>query len=57
VPLPEQALILELLFQFTTPQVPPDIEEITFPHLLELAQAAEKYVVHSAIRICIMKMK
>ncbi|KAK7436173.1 hypothetical protein VKT23_019250 [Stygiomarasmius scandens] len=49
--------ILEPLFQFTSPRNQPDLEDLNFKTLMELAEAAEKYVVYSAIRTCVMKMK
>ncbi|THV04796.1 hypothetical protein K435DRAFT_746628 [Dendrothele bispora CBS 962.96] len=55
--LQEKSDVLELLFGFTRPQVPPTLEDIKFPLLIRLAEAAEKYVVYSAIAICMMKMK
>ncbi|THU78391.1 hypothetical protein K435DRAFT_973553 [Dendrothele bispora CBS 962.96] len=38
-------------------RIPPTLEDIRFPLLMRLAEAAEKYVVYSAIAICMMKMK
>ncbi|KAF5351421.1 hypothetical protein D9758_013502 [Tetrapyrgos nigripes] len=46
VSLPEKSSVLELLFQFTYPQMPPDLDDLEFPALMELAAAAEKYFVH-----------
>ncbi|KAK7436172.1 hypothetical protein VKT23_019249 [Stygiomarasmius scandens] len=57
VPLVENSVILELLFQFTSHKNQPDLEDLDFETLMELAEVAEKYVVYSAIRNCVMKMK
>ncbi|KAK7436174.1 hypothetical protein VKT23_019250 [Stygiomarasmius scandens] len=57
IPLTEKSAILEPLFQFTSPRNQPDLEDLNFKTLMELAEAAEKYVVYSAIRTCVMKMK
>ncbi|KAF5353134.1 hypothetical protein D9758_008778 [Tetrapyrgos nigripes] len=58
VPLAEKASTLELLFQFTQRNTPlPDLDDVNFKQLMDLAEAAEKYVVHSAIRVCVMRMK
>ncbi|KAF5343290.1 hypothetical protein D9758_016492 [Tetrapyrgos nigripes] len=57
VPLTETASTLDLLFQFTSPETPPDIGDVDFEDVLALAEAAEKYIVHSAIRICVMRLR
>ncbi|KAK7462726.1 hypothetical protein VKT23_007313 [Stygiomarasmius scandens] len=57
VSLAEKSDVLELLFQFTCPRVPPNLDGIGFSLVLEVAEAAEKYVVYNAITICTMRMK
>ncbi|KAF5351423.1 hypothetical protein D9758_013500 [Tetrapyrgos nigripes] len=56
VPLTESSNILELLFQFTYPQMPPDLAELEFPELMELAEAAEKYLIHHGRQFCLMRI-
>lgn len=56
VALPENGDTLDLLFQFMSPQRQPDLSEIMFKQLAELAEAAEKYQVFSAMTICNVHM-
>ncbi|KAG5637536.1 hypothetical protein H0H81_004232 [Sphagnurus paluster] len=57
VPLTENALTLELLFQFVYPQRHPRLDNTPFEELSLLAEAAEKYEVYSAMNICSVRMK
>ncbi|KAF7978055.1 hypothetical protein HWV62_1685 [Athelia sp. TMB] len=52
VPLSETGGTLELLFQFMYPQRQPDLVNMDFEQLAELAEAAEKYQVFAAMAIC-----
>ncbi|KAF8152763.1 hypothetical protein K438DRAFT_2026812 [Mycena galopus ATCC 62051] len=55
VHLTETAEVLDLLFQFMYRR--PDLEALEFKTLANLAEAAEKYVVYSALTICRTKMR
>ncbi|KAJ7778595.1 hypothetical protein DFH07DRAFT_1056036 [Mycena maculata] len=57
VPLPEPSATLELLFQYIYPRRHPALDEIVFPDLAALAEAAEKYQVFSAMNICRIRMR
>ncbi|KAF5328144.1 hypothetical protein D9758_016714 [Tetrapyrgos nigripes] len=57
VPLSETSNVLELLFQFTYPQMPPDLDNLEFPELMEVAEAAEKYFVHHARKLCLYPLE
>jgi len=57
VPLSEESCTLELLFQYMYRQPQPDITELPFKQLSQLAEAAEKYRVFSAMEICRVMMK
>ena len=57
IQLPEKSVILDLLFQFCYPMRHPELNDLTFDTLSELAEAAEKYKVFSAISICKIGMK
>ena len=57
VQLPEKYVILDLLFQFCYPERHPELNDLDFDILAELAEAAEKYKVFSAISICKIAMK
>ncbi|KAK7464228.1 hypothetical protein VKT23_006394 [Stygiomarasmius scandens] len=57
VPLAEESSVLELLFQFVYPRMPPDLESVEFPALMSLAEAAEKYFVHHARKFCLMRIR
>lgn len=48
---------MELLFRFMYPQRQPDLESIEFETLKDLAAAADKYEVYSAIQTCKMAMR
>ncbi|KAJ7928735.1 hypothetical protein B0H13DRAFT_2181996 [Mycena leptocephala] len=51
VDLTEPAATLDLLFQYMYPQRQPDLNEVELPLLANLAEAAEKYQVYSAMDI------
>lgn len=55
--LSEDSSILDCLFKFLGGQQPPNLDDIVFSILLPLAEAAEKYQVHSAITICQLKFR
>ncbi|KAJ7434053.1 hypothetical protein B0H11DRAFT_741282 [Mycena galericulata] len=57
VRLPETSEVLDLLFQFMYPQPQPDLTALEFQTFADLAEAAEKYMVFSALTLCHMKMK
>ena len=54
---PEKSVILDLLFQFCYPMRHPELNDLKFGILADLAEAAEKYKVFSAISICKIAMK
>jgi hypothetical protein len=55
--LAETALTLELLFQFCYPDYHPDVEKLEFTEFTDLAEAAEKHQVFSAMNICKIRMR
>jgi hypothetical protein len=57
VPLTEKSRTLELLFQFTYHRMPPDLRELDFKDLMDLAEAAEKYLIQYARAICVLCMR
>lgn len=57
VPLTEPAEVLDLLFQHMYPQPQPDLRKIKFEVLAQVAEAAEKYQVYSAMQICRIRME
>ena len=57
IQLPEKSVILDLLFQFCYPERQPELNDLAFDILAELAEAAEKYKVFSATSICRIGMK
>ncbi|THU78185.1 hypothetical protein K435DRAFT_769590 [Dendrothele bispora CBS 962.96] len=57
VPLTETSSTLELLFQYTYHQMPPDLDNLNFQDLMNLAEAAEKYVIHYARKSCLTQIK
>ncbi|THU83694.1 hypothetical protein K435DRAFT_784083 [Dendrothele bispora CBS 962.96] len=57
VPLTEASSTLELLFQYTYHQMPPDLDNLSFQDLMDLAEAAEKYVLHYARKSCLTQIK
>ncbi|KAF8218699.1 hypothetical protein L208DRAFT_1473248, partial [Tricholoma matsutake] len=57
VQLPEKSLILNMLFQFCHSDPHPELNDLTFDTLAELAKAAENYKVFSAISVCKISMK
>ena len=56
VHLDKSSTVLDLLLQFMYHQCQPDLGEINFQMLAELAEAAEKYEVYSAMTVCSMHM-
>ncbi|KAJ7744594.1 hypothetical protein B0H16DRAFT_1889566 [Mycena metata] len=56
VELSESSDTLELLFQFMYPQPQPDLQALEFSTFADLAEAAEKYEVYSALTLCRMRM-
>ncbi|KAJ6477060.1 hypothetical protein C8R45DRAFT_1008677 [Mycena sanguinolenta] len=57
VPLSETADVLDLLFQYMYRQPQPNLRNVEFSTVAGLAEAAEKYVVYSALEWCRMRMK
>ncbi|KAJ7663144.1 hypothetical protein DFH06DRAFT_1189451 [Mycena polygramma] len=57
VPLTEDAITLELLFQFMYPQRHPALDTTPFEVLGPLAEAAEKYQVFPAMNICHIRLR
>lgn len=57
VELTEAADVLELLFQFIYPRRQPDLLNIEFVLLAEIAEAAEKYEVYAAMNTCHSRMR
>ncbi|KAJ7496463.1 hypothetical protein FB451DRAFT_1019366 [Mycena latifolia] len=57
VHLSESSDVLDLLFQYMYRQPQPDLEAVEFRIFAGLAEAAEKYGVHSALGWCRAKMK
>ncbi|KZP08006.1 hypothetical protein FIBSPDRAFT_939222 [Athelia psychrophila] len=57
VPLSEHSSVLELLLQYMYRQPQPDLKAVEFEKLADLAEAAEKYQVFSAIAICNVFMR
>ncbi|KZP14837.1 hypothetical protein FIBSPDRAFT_101663 [Athelia psychrophila] len=56
VSLTEDGDTLEMLFQYMYPERNPDPKDIDFKHLSDLAEAAEKYQVYTAMLICNVRM-
>ncbi|KAG6824985.1 hypothetical protein H0H92_005184, partial [Tricholoma furcatifolium] len=56
VDLDEHSDILAKLFQFVYPKEHPDLEDIEFARLRDLAAAAEKYRVYAAMNVCKIRM-
>lgn len=57
VELSETYDVLQLLLQFMRKQRQPDIKNIEFRLLADLAEAAEKYEVYAAIQLCHIYMR
>ena len=55
--LTEPSEVLEILFQFIYPRRHPEIEELEFPLLAAVAEAAEKYEVFSGMSECKTRMR
>jgi len=56
VELSETADVLEILFQFIYPQPQPDLRTMDFKTFSALAEAAEKYMLYSALTLCRLTM-
>ena len=52
VPMLEHSEVLDLLFQFMYPERQPNLRKVSFRVLADLAEAAEKFEVYSAIATC-----
>ncbi|KAJ7496459.1 hypothetical protein FB451DRAFT_1207856 [Mycena latifolia] len=57
VHLSESSDVLDLLFQYMYRQPQPNLEAVDFPIVAGVAEAAEKYMVYSALPACRTKMK
>ncbi|KAF8650290.1 hypothetical protein AX16_005318 [Volvariella volvacea WC 439] len=57
VHLTESGATLEMLFQFVYSRQQPDWEALEFSKLQDLAEAVEKYEIHTAMYLCKMLMK
>lgn len=56
-PLTEPAAVLAILFGFVHPKRFPDVEDLAFSSLAEVAEAAEKYEAFAAIELCRLQMR
>jgi hypothetical protein len=54
--LTEPAPILEILFQFLYPKKHPDLKDLKFNILAQVAEAVEKYEVFSAMTLCEIRL-
>ncbi|KAK7445133.1 hypothetical protein VKT23_015001 [Stygiomarasmius scandens] len=57
IPLTESSATLKLLFKFVHPKDQPDLWDLEFSALMDLANAAEKYIVYNAINVCQIRMR
>ncbi|KAK7445136.1 hypothetical protein VKT23_015004 [Stygiomarasmius scandens] len=57
ISLTESSATLDLLFQFVYPKDQPDLSDLEFSALMDLAKAAEKYIVYNAINVCQLRMR
>jgi len=57
VDLTEDSAVLDLLFQFMYRRPQPDLHALEFKTFAGLAEAAEKYVMYSALTLCRLKME
>ncbi|KAJ6477015.1 hypothetical protein C8R45DRAFT_833661, partial [Mycena sanguinolenta] len=57
VHLQESSDVLDLLFQYTYRQPQPDLRPLEFPVLMGLAEAAEKYVIYSALPAVMIRIQ
>jgi len=57
VQLSESSAVLDLLLQYIYRQRQPDLDDIDFGTLAELAEAVEKYEIYSAMKVCSMHMR
>lgn len=55
--LSEDAATLEILFRFVYPREHPELDDIKFDLLLKVAEAAQKYLVFSALNICYVRLR
>lgn len=55
--LTETSSVLELMFQYMYLQPQPDLREVEWTVMKELAEAAEKYEIYSAIGVCSHRMR
>ncbi|THU85485.1 hypothetical protein K435DRAFT_732268 [Dendrothele bispora CBS 962.96] len=57
VSLPETSFVLDVLFRFVYPKLQPDLFDIEdFGQLMDVARAAEKYIVYNAISACQLRL-
>ncbi|KAG6848355.1 hypothetical protein H0H93_000920 [Arthromyces matolae] len=57
VPLTEDSATLERLFQFIYPQPQPELDDLDFGDLAQLAEAAEKYRVFPTMNLCTIRLQ
>jgi hypothetical protein len=57
VDLTETAAVLHLLLQYIYPQAPPKLEDVDINSLIGLAEAARKYLFHSVVETCEIRLK
>lgn len=57
VQLTESSVVLEALFRFAYPVTQPDLEDVSFEVIAAVAEAAEKYIVFSAMNFCRLRMR
>ena len=57
VPLSESSKVLAVLFAFIYPKRHPDLEDMGFEDVSEVAEAAEKYEVYPAMNVCRKRMR
>lgn len=55
--LSEPAAVLAILFGFVHPKRYPDVEDLDFSLLADVAEAAEKYEAFAAIELCRLQMR
>jgi hypothetical protein len=57
VDLTETASVLDLLFHYIYPQVPPKLDDVDINLLIGLAEASRKYFFHAVIESCELQLK
>ncbi|THU85487.1 hypothetical protein K435DRAFT_764157 [Dendrothele bispora CBS 962.96] len=57
IPLFESSATLEILFQFIYPKDQPNLLHMDFQSVMDVAKAAEKYVVYNAMNVCQFRLK